>query len=994
MKKPVRVLVHGWYGAGNAGDEMLLELFARWCAEKEASVTALSVDPEHTRATHRIEAVDARDLKAVARAMEAADLFALGGGGLFHSHYAFTIPALYDYEGGDIASYARPVMMARQMQVPVLLWAQGVGPLDRGGAADVVKDVFSNADYVSVRDEGSHALLADIGVDRDMLVAPDPVWARPGHPGRHDERESSGRLGLVVRPWEFAPGWEEDLIGALRSSVDPEAQALVWIPFQGNEVSDLSASDISFIRGLMERAGSEYTQELCRASDLDQIQATIESCDRNLCMRLHAQILSLKTGKPTLCVEYDQKMSMASAMAGVPDALRLAPGAGSDRWQHALEGWLSRKDAGVSQARIRQLGKDALAHKSLLHRTIEEVAGRRSAAGWSSGQFDWLEAWYASASGRAISGRDAQINELNRRLASSQEALSTAETDLIRTNGDLRERDVALASVQAELMQHVALIDEQRTMLAQQKGMIEEQLAALSSRDTELASSREKLREVDREIQRLRTSIESGWRDTTSLQRELAAERDEKARTEVSLQLSNAAAAELAAQLQTITSSRSWRLTRPLRFARALVFLPNTGRKELLHGALRRGYWRLPGGLRHRLDGLRHRMAAWFSTPPPTSMVKQRFDWVGIANEARRLAIVPCAFEFDELVNQRPINLSKYLAAKGYTVIYVAWQWSRTETLARSGSEVHPGVWQIDLYGFVGEVHALHPRQDADSIYFITLPAPLLVDVHREVRARNFTICYDILDEWQAFSEAGQAPWFSAGTEHEAVLLADVVSAVSPPLAAKFATFRDDIQVIGNGYSAATLGEDQRLCASRKSDGPRQRRCGYFGHLTDAWFDWDLVLAAAQLTPEISWELIGYGEPEWVHKAIQRMPNIRLLGKVPPGELWRYACEWSAAIAPFRPGPLGDSIDPIKAYEYLYFGLPIVSSGIPHIASFPCTRVVDDASAFADACMAAVTETPDYDRMQSFLEAATWEARFDAMMSAVPLRGLRSLYAP
>jgi hypothetical protein len=115
---------------------------------------------------------------------------------------------------------------------------------------------------------------------------------------------------------------------------------------------------------------------------------------------------------------------------------------------------------------------------------------------------------------------------------------------------------------------------------------------------------------------------------------------------------------------------------------------------------------------------------------------------------------------------------------------------------------------------------------------------------------------------------------------------------------------------------------------------------------------------------------------------------------VAPGDLWRYVRTWDVAIAPFKPGPLASSIDPIKAYEYLYFGLPIVCSGIPHLASFPSTTVTESVHSFVDACGKMCAGIPDYEAMRQFLASCSWSARFNRMQSAIPSHGLRSLYAP
>lgn len=452
-------------------------------------------------------------------------------------------------------------------------------------------------------------------------------------------------------------------------------------------------------------------------------------------------------------------------------------------------------------------------------------------------------------------------------------------------------------------------------------------------------------------------------------------------------------------QLAQQTSSLSWRITHPLRFVRALLVGSRTQRRELVYSAMRSSYWRLPERARHRLTWLRERLARRHTNSVvsaqchPATEMTTTFDWVALADSAVKLAIVPCAFEFDELVNQRPINLAKYLADRGYKVVFVAWQWHRGEVLSRSGTEVHPGIWQIGLYDLVDHAASIGRRRDSESLFIVTLPAPILVRMHESMRARALAIVYDILDEWEEFSKVGQAPWFDSALEDEIVMAADVVVAVSSPLAAKFSDLRGDIHVIGNGYKPDILGLEHARCASGARSSVSLVRIGYFGHLTDSWFDWGVVLAAARAMPDAKFELIGYGEPEWARRAADDLPNVALLGKVPPARLWEYAQHWHVALVPFRPGPLGEAVDPIKIYEYLYFGLPTVCTGIPHLASLPAVRVVEGVSEFVGACRELARAELDYQEIELSLSRATWSARFDALLQAVTDgAGIRSLY--
>lgn len=151
---------------------------------------------------------------------------------------------------------------------------------------------------------------------------------------------------------------------------------------------------------------------------------------------------------------------------------------------------------------------------------------------------------------------------------------------------------------------------------------------------------------------------------------------------------------------------------------------------------------------------------------------------------------------------------------------------------------------------------------------------------------------------------------------------------------------------------------------------------GYFGHLSPAWFDWPALIRVARRLPDHQFEIIGHSAPG----ELKLPPNVVLCGPRPWEELGRAAASWSAAIIPFRMGALADGVDPIKVYEYLAFGLPVVSFRMPQIEGYPAVTTVDSAEAFAKALREACQSLPDSGAIESFLERNTWERRIGQLL--------------
>jgi glycosyltransferase involved in cell wall biosynthesis len=213
------------------------------------------------------------------------------------------------------------------------------------------------------------------------------------------------------------------------------------------------------------------------------------------------------------------------------------------------------------------------------------------------------------------------------------------------------------------------------------------------------------------------------------------------------------------------------------------------------------------------------------------------------------------------------------------------------------------------------------------------------------------------------------------------VATCEATFAVNEALAARIARLGDvGVEVVRNGVRAGI--EAAGLLISRPPLPAGEMTVGYFGHLAGAWFDWGLVAAAARARPSWRFYLIGYGgAPE----GVELPGNVHLLGRRLQHELASLAASWDVAIVPFKPGRLAASADPIKTYEYLAMGLPVVTTGVdaPPGAEAFVTRA-DSPGRFLDALTAAAARPrAEATARRAFAATCTWDARIDAILSRV-----------
>jgi glycosyltransferase involved in cell wall biosynthesis len=138
------------------------------------------------------------------------------------------------------------------------------------------------------------------------------------------------------------------------------------------------------------------------------------------------------------------------------------------------------------------------------------------------------------------------------------------------------------------------------------------------------------------------------------------------------------------------------------------------------------------------------------------------------------------------------------------------------------------------------------------------------------------------------------------------------------------------------------------------------------------------VAETARKRPTWQFHIVGFGEPV----PIKLPENVQLLGRVPHHLLPSYARNWDVAMVPFKSNAIGRSADPIKVYEYLALGLPVVSGNLPQLASYPGVRVAASNDEFALLLERAAREGLDLAAVRAFLEQSSWQRRSVALLAA------------
>ncbi|MBQ2829606.1 MAG: polysaccharide pyruvyl transferase CsaB [Oscillospiraceae bacterium] len=310
-----RILISGYYGFQNLGDDAILLAVRRQIAKIDpaASLVALSNRPAETRARYDIDAIGRFDPFAVWREMRRCDCFISGGGSLLQDHTS-TRSLLY---------YTTLIRMAKHYKKPVMFYANGIGPVHQSKNRDRVRDVAQMADIVTLRDMDSQRELLEMGAQgANIRVTADPVYAlecADAELGRAALREQGvptdrPLVGISVR---FADGMEEHMdefavfCDAMATRATP-----VFIVMQ--TPSDRAASEA--VRARMKEASCIVDAPY----EPQRMMAMLACMDAAVTMRLHSLIFAAKQRVPVLGVVYDPKVASCLDELSMPSAGTLA----------------------------------------------------------------------------------------------------------------------------------------------------------------------------------------------------------------------------------------------------------------------------------------------------------------------------------------------------------------------------------------------------------------------------------------------------------------------------------------------------------------------------------------------------------------------------------------------------------------------------------------------------------------------------------------------
>ncbi|MDO8940089.1 MAG: glycosyltransferase [Methylicorpusculum sp.] len=465
----------------------------------------------------------------------------------------------------------------------------------------------------------------------------------------------------------------------------------------------------------------------------------------------------------------------------------------------------------------------------------------------------------------------------------------------------------------------------------------------------------------------------------------------------------NAAIAErnaVTTLIKTIKNSASWRLTRPLRFVARLVRygLTNQDRQRLTQ-ALRHRYHRLPlsASAKSLARFLYHRV--YRKTVRSISHRALRFT------QFHAPAIRPLAQRLDKpdyvvwgvidwhFRHQRPQQLALALAATGRRVLYISPVLADDERVGFEAEALNASgqLFQIKLFA----KGAPHIYSDAPSLEIVSQLRRSIGEVLDWAGCRqivslvdhpfwydmasvlpNSRLVYDCMDHHEGF-----------GNNAESMLQLEKKLLSEAGLTITTSTWLDEALASHAKHRALirNAGEYKHFANVPDSiyrDPQGRRIIGYYGAIAE-WFDLDLVEAVARQHPDCSVLLVG-ADTVNAKSRLAKLHNVTFTGEVPYSQLPHYLHGFDVCLLPFKVIPLTLATNPVKVYEYLSAGKPIVTVDLPEMAQFDgLVYVADEQAAFLAAVSKVLSQPePNYllQKRKAFAEGQTWLHRAEVLI--------------
>ncbi len=344
---------------------------------------------------------------------------------------------------------------------------------------------------------------------------------------------------------------------------------------------------------------------------------------------------------------------------------------------------------------------------------------------------------------------------------------------------------------------------------------------------------------------------------------------------------------------------------------------------------------------------------------------------------------------------QRPQHIARELGLLGHKVVYLTTTFNLSNKpgfkIIESPSD---NVLICQLNFNKKHINIYHDKLTDDDVTFLLksvnairgtfnmgftnslVDLPFWSEVSIKLIANN--VIYDCMDHHAGFENNTEEML----NEEDALLLrSDLVITTAERLSNIISKKRDNI-IIRNAAEVNFFSKkDPRILYEKK-----RKTIGYYGAIAE-WFDIELLRTCAKNTPEYDYLIIGNVTTDL--KGVDKLDNVNFLGEVPYSDLPAYLNSFDICLIPFRLIELTLCTNPVKIYEYLAAGKPVVATAMPEVILMSeYVHIGDTYEDFIDKIHSALKEVEDEklsNKRRKWALTQDWSSRAQSIADNVDL---------
>ncbi len=263
---------------------------------------------------------------------------------------------------------------------------------------------------------------------------------------------------------------------------------------------------------------------------------------------------------------------------------------------------------------------------------------------------------------------------------------------------------------------------------------------------------------------------------------------------------------------------------------------------------------------------------------------------------------------------------------------------------------------------------------------------PNSIDLLKHIAFKK--VYYDCVDDHASFTGLIN-PAVVNQMEKELMEKADVCFATANQLLEDRQGWSNNFHLVPNGAEFERFAniQNERLDLPADIESIKNPIIGFYGGISD-WINLEVIAQTAKKLPNCSFVLIGPIDTSI--DQFKNLPNVHILGPRKYQQLPAYIQAFNICLIPFKINKLTKSVNPIKMYEYLSSGKPVISTPLPEVLHYSnIIEIVTNEEEMIQA-VTDIIENPDrYNspeavaKRQNVGRENSWDARWRRVLTLI-----------